>query len=143
MPDASHIRPFRYVVPGHGEVAWFSAKRMIQLRSSRLMRRDLTSGARAGASALLRDPHLAERLPPLLGDPGIPVGGDASEHVTQKVISCYHDLWHVEQSFRMSKTDLAARPMFVPKRDAIEAHLTIVFTALHETELFQGVLAVL
>ena len=47
-----------------------------------------------------------------------------------EVISRYHDLWHVEQSFRMSKTDLAARPMFVRKRDAIEAHLTIVFTAL-------------
>src|SRR6185312_9105599 len=45
-----------------------------------------------------------------------------------EVISRYHDLWHVEQSFRMSKTDLAARPMFVRKRDAIEAHLTIVFT---------------
>jgi hypothetical protein len=30
----------------------------------------------------------------------------------------------------MSKTDLAARPMFVRKHDAIEAHLTIVFTAL-------------
>ena len=47
-----------------------------------------------------------------------------------EVISRYHDLWQVEQSFRMSKTDLAARPMFVRKRDAIEAHLTIVFTAL-------------
>ena len=47
-----------------------------------------------------------------------------------EVISRYHDLWHVEQSFRMSKTDLAARPMFVRRRDAIEAHLTIVFTAL-------------
>ena len=30
----------------------------------------------------------------------------------------------------MSKTDLRARPMFVRTRDAIEAHLTIVFTAL-------------
>ena len=47
-----------------------------------------------------------------------------------EVISCYHDLWHVEASFRMSKTDLAARPMFHRTRDAIEAHLTIVFTAL-------------
>jgi transposase len=47
-----------------------------------------------------------------------------------EVISRYHDLRHVEQSFRMSKTDLAARPMFVRRRDAIEAHLTIVFTAL-------------
>jgi hypothetical protein len=47
-----------------------------------------------------------------------------------EVIGSYHDLWHVEQSFRMSKTDLRARPMFVRTRDAIEAHLTIVFTAL-------------
>ncbi len=47
-----------------------------------------------------------------------------------EVMSSYHDLWHVEQSFRMSKTDLAARPMFARTRDAIEAHLTIVFTAL-------------
>ena len=47
-----------------------------------------------------------------------------------EVISRYHDLWHVEQSFRMSKTDLAARPMFARKRDAIEAPVTIVFTAL-------------
>jgi hypothetical protein len=47
-----------------------------------------------------------------------------------EVISRYHDLRHVEQSFRMSKTDLAAQPMFARKRDATEAHLTIVFTAL-------------
>ncbi len=47
-----------------------------------------------------------------------------------EVITSYHDLWRVEQSFRMSKSDLAARPMFARTRDAIEAHLTIVFTAL-------------
>jgi transposase len=47
-----------------------------------------------------------------------------------EVIGSYHDLWHVEQSFRMSKTDLRARPIFARTRDAIEAHLTIVFTAL-------------
>ncbi|TCM35132.1 DDE family transposase [Kribbella sp. VKM Ac-2568] len=47
-----------------------------------------------------------------------------------EVIASYHDLWHVEQSFRMSKTDLRARPMFHHTKDAIEAHLTIVFTAL-------------
>ncbi len=29
-----------------------------------------------------------------------------------EVMASYHDLWHVEQSFRMSKTDLAARPMY-------------------------------
>ncbi len=47
-----------------------------------------------------------------------------------EVISSYHDLWHVEASFRMSKSDLAARPMFHRTRDAIEAHLTIAFAAL-------------
>jgi len=47
-----------------------------------------------------------------------------------EVIAKYHDLWHVERSFRMSKSDLRARPMFHRTRDAIEAHLTIVFTAL-------------
>lgn len=47
-----------------------------------------------------------------------------------EVIGKYHDLWHVERSFRMSKSDLRARPMFHRTRDAIEAHLTIVFTAL-------------
>jgi hypothetical protein len=47
-----------------------------------------------------------------------------------EVIASYHDLWRVGQSFRMSKTDLRARPMFHHTRDAIEAHLTIVFAAL-------------
>ena len=47
-----------------------------------------------------------------------------------EVIASYHDLWHVEQSFRMSKTDLRARPIFHHTREAIEAHLTVVFAAL-------------
>ena len=55
-----------------------------------------------------------------------------------EVITSYHDLWHVEQSFRMSKTDLAARPMFARTRDAIEAHLTIVFTALAVSRTVQN-----
>jgi transposase len=48
----------------------------------------------------------------------------------EQVISAYHQLWHVEKSFRMSKSDLKARPVFLHKRDTIEAHLTIVFAAL-------------
>ncbi len=47
-----------------------------------------------------------------------------------EVIGSYHELWRVEESFRMSKTDLRARPIFARTRDAIEAHLTVVFTAL-------------
>jgi transposase len=55
-----------------------------------------------------------------------------------EVIASYHDLWRVEQSFRMSKTDLRARPMFARTRDAIEAHLTIVFTALAVSRAVQA-----
>jgi transposase len=46
------------------------------------------------------------------------------------VIGAYHDLWQVEASFRMAKSDLRARPVFHHDREAIEAHLTIVFAAL-------------
>jgi hypothetical protein len=46
------------------------------------------------------------------------------------VMGAYHQLWQIEKSFRMSKSDLRARPIFHHKRDSIEAHLTIVFAAL-------------
>ena len=46
------------------------------------------------------------------------------------VIGAYHRLWHVEHSFRMSKHDLRARPIFHSKRESIDAHLTIVMAAL-------------
>jgi hypothetical protein len=46
------------------------------------------------------------------------------------VMGACHQLWQIEKSFRMSKSDLRARPVFHYKRDSIEAHLTIVFAAL-------------
>jgi transposase len=46
------------------------------------------------------------------------------------VMGAYHQLWQIEKSFRMSKTDLRARPIYHHKRDSIEAHLTIVMAAL-------------
>jgi len=46
------------------------------------------------------------------------------------VIGAYHQLFEIERSFKMSKSDLQARPIYHRKRDSIEAHLTIVFAAL-------------
>ena len=66
----------------------------------------------------------------LVGLKGYVTNIEASLMGSHEVIGSYHALWQVEQSFRMSKTDLRARPMFVRTRDAIEAHLTVVFTAL-------------
>src|SRR5699024_4737580 len=57
---------------------------------------------------------------------------------SREVVASYHQLWHVEQSFRMSKTDLRARPMFHRTREAIEAHLTVVFTALAVARYMQN-----
>ncbi len=47
-----------------------------------------------------------------------------------QIISAYHQLWHVEKAFRMSKHDLSARPIFHHQRESIDAHLTIVMAAL-------------
>jgi hypothetical protein len=46
------------------------------------------------------------------------------------VIDAYHNLFQVEKSFRMTKSDLRARPIFHQTRDSIEAHLTVCFAAL-------------
>ena len=48
----------------------------------------------------------------------------------QFVIDAYHQLWRIEKSFRMSKHDLRARPIYHHKRESIEAHLSIVFAAM-------------
>lgn len=45
------------------------------------------------------------------------------------VIGAYHRLFQIEESFRMAKSDLAARPIYARTRDSIDAHLTIVFAA--------------
>lgn len=71
-----------------------------------------------------------DRATALVGLKGYVTNIPATTMSASEVIGSYHDLWHVEQSFRISKTDLAARPIFHRTTDAIEAHLTIVFTAL-------------
>ncbi len=48
----------------------------------------------------------------------------------QFVIDAYHQLWHIEKSFRMSKHDLQARPIYHHLRESIEAHLSIVVAAM-------------
>lgn len=46
------------------------------------------------------------------------------------IVKRYHDLWHVEKSFRIAKSDLLARPIFHFKKESIESHLLIVFISL-------------
>ena len=53
------------------------------------------------------------------------------------MIGAYHQLWHIEKSFRMSKHDLKARPIYHHKRESIEAHLAVVFAALAVSHLIE------
>jgi hypothetical protein len=55
---------------------------------------------------------------------------DGTPVTAEFVISSYRRLFEIEKSFRMSKHDLQARPVYHHLRDSIEAHLTIVFAAL-------------
>lgn len=53
------------------------------------------------------------------------------------VIGAYHRLFQIERSFRMSKHDLAARPIYHHTRASIEAHMTVVFAALAVSRLVE------
>lgn len=74
---------------------------------------------------------------PVADCPGgpVPEGADPVDPVT--VINAYHQLFEVERSFRMSKTDLRARPMLSHVRDSIEANLAMVLAALAVSRTIQ------
>lgn len=66
----------------------------------------------------------------LLGIKGYCTDIAESDLSNKEVIARYHNLWRVEQSFRMSKADLETRPIFHHKEDAIRTHVLICFVAL-------------
>ena len=76
------------------------------------------------------DWNLVKRAQYLAGLKGYVTNIDADTLDGPAVVAAYHDLYQIERSFRMTKTDLAARPVFHRLRDSIEAHLTVVFAAL-------------
>ena len=55
---------------------------------------------------------------------------DGTPVTAEFVTGAYHQLFQIEKSFRMAKSDLQARPVYHRTRDSIEAHLTIVLAAL-------------
>jgi hypothetical protein len=73
---------------------------------------------------------LIDKAKALVGIKGYVTNLPTTEASNARVIAYYHQLWHVEQSFRMSKSDLKARPIFHHHKEAIEAHLTVVMAAL-------------
>lgn len=99
----------------------------------------ITTGATAMAKARFvkvtgatreLDQDLIDRARQLAGLKGYVTNLEVSALDGQRVIDAYHDLYQVERTFRIAKSDLRARPVFHHDRDAIEAHLTVVFAAL-------------
>ncbi len=48
----------------------------------------------------------------------------------EKIIEMYRGLWRIEESFRITKSDLETRPVYVSSKDHIEAHFLTCFVSL-------------
>lgn len=46
---------------------------------------------------------------------------------SKDIYSTYHNLWRIEESFRIMKSDLDARPVFLQKEDTIKGHFLICY----------------
>jgi hypothetical protein len=53
------------------------------------------------------------------------------------IINTYKELWRIEETFKVTKSDLEARPVYVSRSDHIEAHFLINFIALVVVRLLQ------
>lgn len=73
---------------------------------------------------------LIEKSAKLLGIKGYYTDIEASKADEATIISRYHDLYKIEQAFRVSKNDLQTRPIFHFKEDPIHLHVLICFMAL-------------
>ena len=48
----------------------------------------------------------------------------------QDIYNTYHGLWRIEESFRVMKTYLEARPVYLQNKESIYGHFTICYMAL-------------
>jgi transposase len=73
---------------------------------------------------------LIEKTQKLLGIKGYYTTLEASVSDNKMIIDRYHELYKVEQAFRISKNDLQTRPIFHFKEQPIKLHILICFMAL-------------
>lgn len=53
------------------------------------------------------------------------------------IYNTYHNLWRIEESFKIMKSDLDARPVFVQKEETIKGHFLICYLTVLLERLFQ------
>ena len=66
----------------------------------------------------------------MLGIKGYYTNLEESVIDNKTVIERYHELYKIEQAFRISKSDLQTRPIFHFKEQPIKLHMLICFVAL-------------
>ena len=54
-----------------------------------------------------------------------------------EIYSTYHNLWRIEESFRIMKSQLDARPVYLQKENAITGHFLICYLTVLLTRIFQ------
>ena len=54
-----------------------------------------------------------------------------------EIYAAYHNLWRIEESFRIMKSQLDARPIFMQKQETITGHFLICYLAVLLTRLLQ------
>jgi transposase len=55
----------------------------------------------------------------------------------EDIYATYHNLWRIEESFRIMKSDLDARPVFVQKENTIKGHFLICYLTVLLERIFQ------
>lgn len=73
---------------------------------------------------------LIKKTTKLLGIKGYYTDLNEQDLSNNKVIERYHELYKVEQAFRVAKSDLETRPIFHFKEEPIKLHILICFLAL-------------
>lgn len=53
------------------------------------------------------------------------------------IYRAYHNLWRIEESFRIMKSELDARPVYLQKEETITGHFLVCYLAVLLTRLFQ------
>lgn len=89
-----------------------------------------TKFAKAGKQQLELNEELIEKTKKLLGIKGYYTNLEEETADDKTIIERYHELYRIEQAFRVSKSDLRARPVFHFKEDPIKLHILICFMAL-------------
>lgn len=85
---------------------------------------------KSGDHKMMLNEKLIEKTTRLLGIKGYFTDIEETVADNETIISRYHDLYRVEQAFRVSKNDLQTRPIFHYKEGPIQLHMLICFMAL-------------